>query len=105
MVSRSLPLVCALACLGSVALVFSQQNEGEPKAKMTEEQMMSRSSDGLTAVENPDGSTTIDLQGRFQSMTIARINGNGQIETRCVTSIEERDAFLAGAGQTPTAER
>src|SRR4051812_38851175 len=53
-----------------------------------------RSSEGLTAKTLPNGTKQVNLQGRFQQVTIARANADGTMETRCVSSMEEAAAFL-----------
>ena len=46
--------------------------------------MLNKSTDGLVPVQNPDGSTTIDLQGRFRNVAVARINADGTLEQSCI---------------------
>jgi hypothetical protein len=46
--------------------------------------MLNRSSQGLVAVKQPDGSTSMDLQGRFQNVAVARIADDGSVTTSCV---------------------
>ena len=43
------------------------------------ENALSQSSEGLAAVHNADGSITLDLQGRFQSATVARVGKDGKV--------------------------
>ena len=45
--------------------------------------MLNKSTEGLVEVKNPDGSVSMDLQGRFQNVTLARTNADGTIETEC----------------------
>ena len=57
------------------------------QAKAFEEQMkasLNHSDVGLEFVHHPDGSTSVDLQGRFQSMSIAHIGPDGSVHTTCV---------------------
>lgn len=42
------------------------------------------STDGLTQVRHADGSVSMDLQGRFQNVAVARVNEDGTIEQSCV---------------------
>ncbi len=58
---------------------------------------LSRSDQGLTIVTHPNGAQSVDLQGRFQSVTLAKINRDGSSSTKCVTSMPEARAFLAPA--------
>jgi len=53
-----------------------------------------KSTEGLVQVQNPDGSVSIDLQGRFQDVTLARKNDDGSISQACVDSPEAANAFL-----------
>ena len=53
-----------------------------------------RSSEGLTAVRQADGSVKVDLQGRFSGVTLGRENADGTTEVRCVLSMEEAADFL-----------
>jgi hypothetical protein len=50
---------------------------------------------GLTPVHRADGSVLLDLQGRFETASVARVH-DGRVETRCVTSRAEAEAFLDG---------
>jgi hypothetical protein len=73
------------------------------------ERLTNRSTDGLSATTLPNGATGMDLQNRFQTVVVARANGDGSIETKCVTSIEEAAEFLglvladAPANDSPSA--
>ena len=46
--------------------------------------MLNKSTDGLVQVKHPDGSVSMDLQGRFQNVALARINSDGTVEQSCV---------------------
>lgn len=46
--------------------------------------MLDNSTDGLTQVQHADGSVSMDLQGRFQNVTVARVNSDGTIDQSCV---------------------
>ena len=43
-----------------------------------------KSSEGLVEEHNADGSISVDLQGRFQNVTVARENEDGTVSTSCV---------------------
>lgn len=58
---------------------------------------------GLVPVTLADGTISIDLQDRFQSIAVA-VKREGKLETRCVTSSQEADA-LAKPSVTPAATR
>ena len=46
--------------------------------------MLNKSADGLTEVQNQDGSTSMDLEGRYRNVTVARENADGTLTTSCV---------------------
>lgn len=56
--------------------------------------LTNRSSEGLTVERAPNGMRKIDLQGRFQTVVLAKPNPDGTNEVRCVTSKEEAAEFL-----------
>lgn len=56
-------------------------------------EMLSRSADGLQPEVLPDGSVRVDLQGRFQSVSVASIDAAGQLHTGCI----ENHTALEGA--------
>jgi hypothetical protein len=64
--------------------------------------MLNRSSEGLVEVVHPDGHVSVDLQGRFMSASVARIDQDGQLETTCVESAEALNDFLNGEEHTHT---
>ena len=46
--------------------------------------MLDDSADGLVQVKLADGSVSMDLEGRFQNVTVARVTADGTIEQSCV---------------------
>jgi Na+-translocating ferredoxin:NAD+ oxidoreductase RnfG subunit len=56
--------------------------------------MLNRSSDGLVTVQHPDGSMSMDLQGRFQNVTVARVNKDGTVSQSCVNNPRAAGAFF-----------
>jgi hypothetical protein len=56
--------------------------------------LTNRSTEGLTVNQSPNGMKSVDLQGRFNSVTLGRANADGTTEIRCVFSIEEAADFL-----------
>ena len=58
---------------------------------------------GLVEVHHPDGSVSIDLQGRFQCATVARIDGTGKVIV-CTDGVESAQHALhddAAGSATP----
>jgi hypothetical protein len=53
-----------------------------------------RSSKGLRVERRSDGIRQVDLQGRFQSVVLAKPNPDGTNEIRCVTTLKEAADFL-----------
>lgn len=46
--------------------------------------MLNKSTEGLVQVQEADGSVTMDLQGRFQNVIVARENEDGTVTESCV---------------------
>lgn len=67
--------------------------------------MLNRSTDGLVPVTEADGSLSMDLQGRFQNVTVARINQDGSISESCVDNAEAAASFFGIDPQLLGAER
>ena len=59
-----------------------------------------KSTDGLVQVQNSNGSVSVDLQGRFQNVALARRNDDGSISQACVDNAEAAAAFLQGKDST-----
>lgn len=60
-----------------------------------------KSTDGLVEVQHPDGTVSMDLQGRFQNVVLAKRNDDGSVSAACVDSPEAATAFLQNR-ETPT---
>ena len=56
--------------------------------------MVDNSSEGLTPVRQADGSISMDLQGHFQSVTVARVNTDGTVQQSCVNNPEAAGKFF-----------
>jgi hypothetical protein len=57
--------------------------------------------DGLTERYHPSGAVSIDLEDRFQSVTMARAGADGSVSTRCVTTKAEAERFLGQGAPAP----
>jgi len=55
---------------------------------------LSQSAEGLVVKDGPAGSKVMDLQGRFQSVAIAKIGSDGKVQSQCVTNMGEAKDFL-----------
>ena len=56
--------------------------------------MLDNSADGLKQVRQADGSVSMDLEGRFKSVTVARINADGTVEQSCVNTPKAAAKFF-----------
>jgi len=56
--------------------------------------MFNRSMEGLKQVRHADGSLSMDLQGRFQNVAVARRNADGTVEQSCVDNPEAAANFF-----------
>lgn len=53
-----------------------------------------KETDGLVQEKRADGTISVDLQGRFQNVTLAKRNDDGSISAACVDTPEAAGAFL-----------
>lgn len=56
--------------------------------------MLNKSSDGLVKVQNPDGSVSMDLQGRYQNVTVARRESDGTVTQSCIDQPQQAASFF-----------
>src|SRR5215216_2682053 len=56
--------------------------------------MLNKSAEGLVEEHNADGSVSVDLQGRFQNVTVARANKDGTVTQSCVDNPRAAAAFF-----------
>ncbi len=56
--------------------------------------MVNQSTEGLTSVRHADGSVSVDLQDRFQNVTLARKNTDGTVSQTCVDNPRSAAAFF-----------
>ncbi len=57
-------------------------------------QLVDQSTDGLQQVRHADGSVSMDLQGRFQSIAVAKRDDDGTLVQSCVDNREAAAAFF-----------
>ena len=57
-------------------------------------QLVNKSSDGLGEVHGADGSDMVDLAGRFQHVTVAREDENGNLVQSCVDTPKAAGKFF-----------
>lgn len=63
------------------------------------------STEGLKPVQHEDGTVSVDLEGRFQSTTIAKVQTDGTVSQRCVKSTEEAKEFLMAPAKKVTKKK
>ena len=74
-------------------------------------QLVNQSTDGLQSVRHADGSVSMDLQGRFQSIAVAKRDEDGTLTQSCVDNPKSAAAFfeidpqLVGVKKDATAPR
>jgi hypothetical protein len=56
--------------------------------------MLNRSTEGLTATHHADGSVSVDLEGRFQNVAVAKKNQDGTVAQSCVDNTQSAAAFF-----------
>jgi sensor histidine kinase regulating citrate/malate metabolism len=57
-------------------------------------QLVSQSTEGLVVVHHADGSISMDLQGRFQNVLLAKKEDDGTISMACVDNVDSAAAFF-----------
>jgi hypothetical protein len=56
--------------------------------------LVNKSSEGLNEVHHADGSDSVDLEGRFQNVTVAKVDEDGNLITSCVDTPRAAGAFF-----------
>ncbi|HKZ79803.1 MAG TPA: hypothetical protein VJ124_16140 [Pyrinomonadaceae bacterium] len=71
-------------------------------------ELVNQSSEGLVEVRHADGSTSVDLQNRFQSLAVAKRDTRGNVTQSCVDNPRSAAAFfeidphlIEGAAKSP----
>lgn len=57
-------------------------------------QLVNKSDKGLSQVHHNDGSVSVNLEGRYQSVTLARVNDDGTVSQSCVDNPRAAAAFF-----------
>jgi len=57
-------------------------------------QLVNQSTDGLQSVRHADGSVSVDLQGRFQNIAVAKRNEDGKLTQSCVDNPKAAAVFF-----------
>jgi hypothetical protein len=69
------------------------QEEAEKLAEGIK-QLVNQSTDGLKSVHHADGSVSMDLEGRFQSVAVAKRDEDGKLVMSCVDNRQSAAAFF-----------
>jgi len=56
--------------------------------------MLNKSTDDLVEAQHEDGSVSMDLKGRFQNVTVARVNEDGTVSQSCVDNPRAAASFF-----------
>jgi hypothetical protein len=56
--------------------------------------LVNQSDEGLKQVQHSDGSVSMNLEGRFQNVSVAQKNADGSVSESCVNSPETAAAFF-----------
>jgi hypothetical protein len=56
--------------------------------------LVNQSTEGLVEVRHADGSVSVNLEDRFQNVTVARVNKDGSIAQSCVDNPKAAGAFF-----------
>lgn len=56
--------------------------------------LINRSTEGLVEVRMDDGTISMDLQGRFQNVMVAKQNEDGNLDTSCLDNLEAAADFF-----------
>ena len=74
----------------------------EQSRQLAEQLEGNKETDGLVQERHEDGSVSVDLQGRFQNVVLAKRNDDGTVSAACVDTPEAAGAFLSGREKTET---
>ncbi len=55
---------------------------------------VNQSTEGLEVKRNSSGAQYVDLQDRFQNLTVAKIGPDGTVQTECVNNVNDAKKFL-----------
>jgi hypothetical protein len=73
-----------------------------PGLSIAEQHRLSRSEEGLEKQQLPDGTLLVNLQGRFQSMSVVSKTPDGKMHITCSHSVDDVEhKLLHGRGHVP----
>ena len=56
--------------------------------------LVNQSTEGLVQVQRPDGSVSMNLEGRFQNVIVAKKEADGTVSQSCVNNADSAAAFF-----------
>jgi hypothetical protein len=73
-----------------------EQLTDEEARKLAEglKRLVNQSTEGLVEVQHADGSVSVNLDDRFQNVTVARVNKDGSVAQSCVDNPKAAGAFF-----------
>jgi len=76
-----------------------------PGLSVAIQKKLSRSDQGLEAQRLTDGTLLMNLQGRFQNMSAATLDAQGEAHLNCADSVEGMETALAHGVETTNAQQ
>ena len=76
------------------AIAVPTQDKKDRELARTIRELTNRTDDGLSETILPDGSVSVDLEGRFQNVMLSKLDRNGEPIAACVTSLDEANHFF-----------
>jgi len=67
--------------------------------------LLNRSVKGLPVATHPTGARSVNLQGRFWNVSVARVGANGALSQACVGDLKAAGAFLHSGGAAAPLEK
>ena len=75
----------------------------EQARQLAEQLEGNKATEGLVQEKHGDGSVSVDLQGRFQNVVLAKRNDDGTVGAACVDTPEAAESFLTGEDKAEAA--
>jgi hypothetical protein len=72
-----------------------------PGLSIATQNRLSRSSDGLQAQQLPDGTVLMNLQGRFQNMSVVTLDEHGEALLICSHSVDHLEKAITHSADLP----
>jgi hypothetical protein len=86
----------AFSFAGNSASFGAEAGKANPPKWGTLKEKMRQDGEGLTEIKRPDGSRSIDLNGRFTHMSALVRDENGKLRPQCFSNFDAMDKALSG---------